>query len=239
MQPTNSAPKRRNISLVVLLLGGFIACVALVFDVLGHLPLYMLWHAALMLFVWGQVLPTGVLLARFFKVTPEQDFPKQCDNQFWWNWHRGLQYGGLILASISTWLMWQKVGLGGSLHAQLGLTLVGLGWLQAVSSWVRGSKGGPTEHNLHGDHYDMTLQRLVFEYWHKIMGWSCLIAALVAIGSGFYLVGVNRAFYVGIPVSLGLILIFIFILFTKQKRWVDTYAAIWGHTYSPKQRQTP
>lgn len=226
--------KRRNIGLSLVLLSGLLICGALAFFVLGHLPPYMLWHGAIMLFVWGLVLPTGVLLARFFKVTPEQDFPTIRDNQFWWNWHRGLQYGGLILASFATWLMWQETGLGGSNHAQLGLTLVGLGWLQAISSWVRGSKGGPTEELLRGDHYDMTLQRLVFEYWHKTMGWLCLLAALITMGTGLNLVGAQPLVYFGVPLAIGLIFAIVFISLTKQKRWVDTYTAIWGHAYIDK-----
>ena len=237
--PIKRTARRRNIGLVLLLLLGFLASIALTSFLLGHLPPYMLWHAALMLFVWGLVLPTGVLIARFFKVTPEQDFPKVRDNQFWWNWHRGLQYSGLILATFATWLMWQKTGLAGSLHAQIGLTLLGFGWLQAVSSWVRGSKGGPTEPQLSGAHYDMTLQRLIFEYWHKIFGWSCLLAALIAIGTGFYLVGTQQAVHFGVPIALGSIFISIFAVLAKQKRWVDTYTAIWGHAFLSKQKRSP
>ena len=237
--PIKSLSVKRSIGLLLMLLSGFFVSVALTYYLLGHLPPYMLWHAALMLFVWGLVLPTGVLLARFFKVTPEQDFPKVRDNQFWWNWHRGLQYAGLILATFATWLMWQKTGMAGSRHAQLGLTLLGLGWLQAVSSWVRGSKGGPTEPQLRGAHYDMTLQRLMFEYWHKILGWSCLMLALVAMGTGFYLVGMQRAVHFGVPITLGSIFITIFAVLTKQKRWVDTYTAIWGHAFLSKQKRNP
>ena len=233
------ATRLRNIRLTLVLLFGFVACLTTTTYALGHLPTYMAWHASLMLVAWGLMLPVGVLLARFFKVTPEQDFPKIRDNQFWWNWHRGLQYGGLILASFSTGLMWQKTGLGESTHAQLGLALIGLAWLQAVSSWVRGSKGGPTEKQLRGDHYDMTARRLVFESWHKTFGWTCLVAALLVIGSGFYQVGAPSTLYIGIPAVLALVFTIVFSSLTKQKRWIDTYKAIWGHAYLPKQKRTP
>ena len=38
------------------------------------------WHARLMVLGWAVLLPVGVLVARFYKVTPQQDWPRELDN---------------------------------------------------------------------------------------------------------------------------------------------------------------
>ena len=229
------ARKRQYVltSAVVLAL---LICSSLSYVVASELPLHYLLHMALMLSAWGVIFPVGALLARFFKVTREQDFPRDVDNQFWWNWHQGLQYGGTLLATTATYLMWQKTGWGTSGHALLGTALVSLAWLQVISGWLRGSKGGPTEAAMAGDHFDMTPRRKAFEHWHKTAGWIALLLALLAIGSGLHLVGQSIAVYCGLPLFIGLIYAILFARFSKQGRRVDTYVAIWGHTAPTKER---
>ena len=61
------------------------------------------WHGRLMVLAWGLLFPLGIFAARFFKVTPGQDWPARLDNKAWWHGHRGLQYaGGLaMLAALA------------------------------------------------------------------------------------------------------------------------------------------
>ena len=140
------------------------------------------WHARCMVLAWGLLLPLGALLARFFKVVPRQDWPRQRDNPMWWHGHRGLQWAGVLAMSLGAALAWGQAGgatPAARLHAWVGWGLVALGWLQILGGWLRGSKGGPTDIQLRGDHYDMTPRRLAFERWHKGLGW---VALLVSVG---------------------------------------------------------
>jgi len=45
------------------------------------------WHARMMVLGWGVLAPLAVFVARFFKVTPNQNWPEQLDNQLWWRSH--------------------------------------------------------------------------------------------------------------------------------------------------------
>lgn len=59
------------------------------------------WHARLMVLAWGIFLPLGGLVARYFKVTPRQDWPRVLDNKFWWQAHPWFQYTGVLaMASL-------------------------------------------------------------------------------------------------------------------------------------------
>lgn len=63
------------------------------------------WHARLMVLAWGICLPLGGLVARYFMVTPRQNWPRALDNQFWWHAHRCLQYTGVLAMSVGLWLV--------------------------------------------------------------------------------------------------------------------------------------
>ena len=45
------------------------------------------WHGRLMVIAWLFAFPAGILTARFFKITPRQNWPQVLDNVFWWNLH--------------------------------------------------------------------------------------------------------------------------------------------------------
>ena len=188
------------------------------------------WHARCMVLGWAVLLPLGALLARFFKVLPGQGWPQVLDNRVWWNGHRLLQWAGVLLVSVGAWLAWGQ-GAGTStaarLHGWAGWALVALGWLQIASSWLRGSKGGPGEPDVHGDHYDMTAQRLAFERWHKGMGWLALLASVLVVGLGLVLADAPR----WMPLTLAvwwLALGWAFLRLQRAGRCIDTYQAIWG-----------
>ena len=67
-------------------------------------------HGALMLTAWALLIPAGGVVARYYKVMPGQDFPRVFDNLTWWNWHRGLQYGGLAMATVALILILAETG---------------------------------------------------------------------------------------------------------------------------------
>jgi hypothetical protein len=211
------------VALVVLLMLGIVL-------LLAQVPLtgVMLFHAGAMIIAWGIFVPMGVILARYFKITRQQDFPAHLDNGFWWNWHRGLQYTGVVLSTLGFFAMVSLVGFkADSNHTLMGLVVVIIGWLQVLSGWFRGSKGGPTEPTMRGDHYDMTLRRHIFQGVHKTLGWSVLALAFSTIWTGMDMMGFPT---IGFILLCGGASVFVLtaIIFQRQGRKVSTYRAIWG-----------
>ncbi|WP_237479552.1 cytochrome b561 domain-containing protein [Lichenibacterium dinghuense] len=202
----------------------------------GTVTTAMAVHGALMLTAWGLLMPAGGIAARYFKVTPGQDFPRVVENLTWWRWHRGLQYGGMALATAALGVILSETsGRFDTLHGRCGLVVMALGWLQVASGLLRGSKGGPTDPGSdpldpctwRGDHYDMTPRRHAFERWHKPAGWCAVIFAGVTILLGLQLVGspVWLLFVVGVLQAGAVISV---LDCAARRRWVDTYASLWG-----------
>jgi hypothetical protein len=147
------------------------------------------WHARLMVLAWAILLPLGVLVARFFKIMPGQDWPAVRDNKTWWHAHRVLQYGGMALMLAGIGLAWgnaRGVSQAAAWHAILGWGVLGLGLMQLASAWARGSKGGPTDVRLRGDHYDMTPGRVAFESVHKAGGYAAILLSIATIILGLH-----------------------------------------------------
>lgn len=201
-----------------------------------------------MVAAWLVLLPAGVLIARFFKVTRSQDWPNTLDNQFWWRCHRVLNYAGVLLATIGFfWIVSVYDGLSlATWHGRLGLLTLVLAWLQVASGLLRGSKGGPTDtgadpadpRTWRGDHYDMTRRRRIFEAWHKSAGYLALALAVPSVWLGLRLVGAGL-WLQALPWLAALVFLVLFRRFTRQGRWVDTHEAIWGPKPSPSsQTQT-
>jgi hypothetical protein len=194
-------------------------------------------HAGLMVAAWLILLPAGALMARYFKVTRGQDYPRVLDNLFWWNWHRILQYSGLGLVLVGVSIAYRTVGAWDwtNLHALTGLAATVLGLLQVVSTWFRGKKGGPTERGAdpkdpatwRGDHYDMTRRRRLFEAWHRVMGFAAIALAFTATALGLRLVDAPVLAKLSLPV-LVLLYAALFAGFFRAGRWMPTYQAIWG-----------
>ena len=106
------------------------------------------FHGRLMVLAWGILVPAGIVLSRFFKVTPGQDWPRVLNNPFWFNSHRAFEYGAgaLMLAGVALVLLdnegkapWR------SFHAAAGWCIVLLGWGQLLGSHLRGRMGGPSD----------------------------------------------------------------------------------------------
>jgi hypothetical protein len=203
------------------------------------------WHARLMVLSWGLLVPLGVLIARFYKVTPGQDWPRVIDNKFWWHSHRLLQWTGLVLMTAGAWFVWGRAmgaTTAAKIHALIGWSLLLAGWLQVIGSFARGSTGGPLDeksNSLRGDHYDMTPRRLVFERVHKSLGWTAVLGSVIAIVLGLFLADAPR-WMLFLMIGWWLTLACAFTWLQRRGRCIDTYQAIWGPDLShPGNRLKP
>lgn len=194
----------------------------------------VMWHARAMVLAWAILLPLGAVAARYFKVTPQQDWPRQLDNRAWWHAHRGLQYLGVAVMLMGTALVFDWRGEAAVApsalavwHGYLGWAVVALGLVQILSAWLRGTKGGPTDLQLRGDHYDMTRHRLWFEALHKSGGWLAVILAIVSVALGLMAADAPRWMPLALTLWwLGLIVVSIYL--ERTGHCIDTYQAIWG-----------
>ena len=192
-----------------------------------------LWHAGAMMVAWGIMMPLGVLIARYYKVLHSQDFPRELDNQFWWNWHRILQYGGVAVAAFGAVPVWLALS-NDDWHAIFGYAALCLVFVQVAGGILRGSKGGPVDDDgnpnppdkIRGDHYDMTLHRRIFEAAHKSGGYVALLAGAAAMVLGSLKTG--NYWLTGMICAWICVFFLWFLILEKSGKRVDTYAAIWG-----------
>lgn len=200
------------------------------------------WHGRLMVLAWGMLVPLGALLARYFKVVPGQDWPVRLDHKFWWHAHRGLQWLGLLLASFGLLLVLPHSQSASALangHAALGWGLMALAGLQLLSGLFRGSKGGPTDAVLRGDHYDMSTHRIWFERIHKSLGWLLIVLGLATLGLGLVLADAPR-WMPALLLAWWLALLGLALRWQAQGRCIDTYQAIWGpQAHHPGNQRPP
>ena len=185
------------------------------------------WHGRLMVLAWGALFPAGILIARFWKITPGQDWPRELDNKAWWRAHLTLQYagGGAMLMALALILL--AGGAGSSTHANLGWVVAGFAGLQFAAGWLRGTKGGPTDTRMTGDHFEMTPRRLAFEHFHKSAGYGLVALAVCGILSGLWLANAPVWMWLGLAgwwSGLGAV----FVVLQRRGMAVDTYQAIWG-----------
>jgi Eukaryotic cytochrome b561 len=195
-----------------------------------HIDDWVMWHARLMVAAWAVLLPLGALSARYFKVTAKQNWPQHVDNRAWWHAHRTLQYVGVFVMLIGAAMMWGRgsyAPTANALHGYLGWIVITLGALQVLAAWLRGSKGGPTEPNMRGDHYDMTRHRVWFERIHKFGGWLAVFLAIATIVLGLIIADAPRWMVVTLTLWW-LLLIVAGIRLQRAGRCIDTYQAIWG-----------
>ncbi len=192
------------------------------------------WHGRLMVLAWGILLPLGVLIARYFKVAPRQNWPAELDNRLWWHAHLSLQWFGVVLSLTATILILRELGeisFFKSPHrgfAWLALLLLAA---QVLAGLFRGSRGGPTypapDGSWRGDHYDMTRRRRIFECSHKLLGYLALLCGAIAILSGLHTVNAPVWMWGAILLWWGLLLVAAVYLQTTLGA-LDTYQAIWG-----------
>jgi hypothetical protein len=184
------------------------------------------WHARTMVLAWGVLAPLAVLIARFYKVLPGQDWPRELDTQFWWRSHWIGQSAVLVLTILGTALIISGT-LPAGRHGFLGYLVLILGAAQVAMGFFRGTKGGPTAPELRGDHYDMTRWRQVFEAAHKGLGYLLIVLSVVTIALGLWEANAPRWMWIAIGGWwAGLILAAIHL--QRSGRAIDTYQAIWG-----------
>lgn len=190
---------------------------------------HLSWHARIMVLAWGVLVPIGVVVARYLKIVPGQDWPRQLDSHLWWNTHRICQYSAFVLMCAGLYLIRSApsvTALPGP-HLFLGWCALSLACLQVLGGILRGSKGGPTEPHLHGDHYDMTPRRLVFEAVHKTVGYVAMGFAACAILSGVWQANGPNWMWLSLCLWWGALMV-LSILLQRRGMAVDTYQAIWG-----------
>ena len=201
----------------------------------GHeVGLAVSWHARTMILAWGLLAPLAVLVARYFKILPWQNWPHKLDSMVWWRSHWIGQSVVLLLSFTGLAIIFDRGSESGGwvvAHHWLGSAVLLLVVAQVLLGIFRGSKGGPTapaaDGSLAGDHYDMTKWRLMFEWLHKTLGYAALTIAVAAILTGLWIVNAPRWMWLAIIawwIALGA-----FSLFCQMKGWAyDTYQAIWG-----------
>lgn len=188
------------------------------------------WHARVMVLGWAVLIPLGGLVARYFKVMPGQDWPARLDHKFWWHAHRALQWLGVLLTMFGMLLVLPHAGQHSAMeqsHGRLGWALMALVVLQLISGLLRGSKGGPNEPELRGDHYDMTRRRIWFERLHKALGWLLIGGAVGVIVSGLILADAPRWMFL-LLLGWWLAMLVLALRWQARGRCIDTYQAIWG-----------
>ncbi|WP_299649323.1 cytochrome b561 domain-containing protein [uncultured Tateyamaria sp.] len=189
------------------------------------------WHARSMVLGWGVLAPLAVLIARFFKVLPGQDFPREVDSLAWWRSHWIGQMAVMGLTALGFVLVLPVDFTRMSLHNWFGYGVLVLLTVQVLLGLFRGSKGGPTapapDGSLHGHHYDMTPWRLMFEALHKSIGYGLLLLGVITILLGLWKAnGPNWMWLSLILWWAGLITAFV--ILQKRGMAIDTYQAIWG-----------
>ena len=188
------------------------------------------WHARSMVIAWGVLAPLAVLIARYFKVVPGQDWPRELDSQVWWRSH-WMGHSCVAMLSLFGLGLILQVAQGRSLHGFLGYVVLFLMLVQVSFGVMRGSKGGPTapghDGSLSGDHYDMSPRRVIFEYVHKCVGYLTLILAVVVIVMGLWDTNAPRWMWITLT-GWWAFLIGFAIMLQARGRAVDTYQAIWG-----------
>ncbi len=200
------------------------------------------WHARSMVLAWGILAPLAILIARFFKILPGQDWPRELDSQVWWRSH----WIGHVCVMVLTcaglfWVL--PVNLAeASLHNWLGFALLVMLAVQVALGLFRGSKGGPSsparDGSLRGHHYDMTSWRLTFARLHKTLGYLALLFGVLVIVSGLW--KSNAPVWMWAVLSVWWIgLVAAFVGLQRRGMAVDTYQAIWGDELGHPGNQLP
>ena len=190
------------------------------------------WHGRLMVLAWSVLAPVALLWARYWKIAPGQDFPRVLDHKRWWHAHRGLQSLVALLTVVALWLAWRdRASMGAWTAAQAHHWL---GWAVAIAvvaqiaqGLMRGNKGGPTDVQMRGDHYDMTPRRIAFERIHKSLGWLTLVAAWIATLLGLWVADAPR-WMVACVLLWWAALAVVWVRWQRAGRCIDTYQTIWG-----------
>lgn len=155
-------------------------------------------HGALMLIGWGTLLPSGVLVAKFYRHRPDG---------WWFKIHRPCQILGLlcvitgfIIALVNFDVFGSKSGIS-YIHGSLGATVMTLGMLQPLNAFIRP--------HVHKDE-PKELKRIIWEFVHKGSGYGACLLAVVTVSIGTTLlpdVNDQRAYQMAYGIGSGSILL--------------------------------
>ncbi|CAF3089078.1 unnamed protein product [Rotaria sp. Silwood2] len=130
-------------------------------------------HGIIMLFIWILFVPTGILIARYFK----QSWPtrKLCGKQMWFAVHRSVMIFAAIMTLIAfaailkynqgTWVSQNESHE--FAHSIIGMLVISAAIIQPTMALFR----------CHPDHQ----YRFIFNYVHAIVGIGALILSIIAI----------------------------------------------------------
>ena len=210
-------------------------------DFLGRtIEIHWNYHAILMFSIWFVMVPICIITIRFFKPRPSEfgiTTKIKLTNIRWW-WFNVHKYGlflaiGLSLAGVAVALV-VSGGFSGSVHSIFGITTITLGCLQVITALFRGTHGGRYYNNAdpddpatwHGDHFDMTLRRRLFEAYHKNAGYLAGFFAIGAVASG--LMQYHMPVLTGIALVMALVLFAAWAVFEFKGMKYDGYRAVFG-----------
>lgn len=156
-------------------------------------------HGALMLIGWGWLLPSGVIIAKFFRHRP---------NALWYQIHRACQTIGL-LCSIAGFIIairnFDVFGAKGEItfqHGVMGATTMALGLFQPINALLRPH---PNEEG-----QETNIFRTIWEILHKGIGYGTLLLAVATIGVGTTLLPQEtdqRAYQMAYGIGIGFCLL--------------------------------
>mmetsp|Transcript_21030 Transcript_21030/g.44116 ORF Transcript_21030/g.44116 Transcript_21030/m.44116 type:complete len:437 (+) Transcript_21030:271-1581(+) len=131
-------------------------------------------HASLMMVSWGFLLPSGTLLAKFYKHRPDG---------LWFKLHRAIQTVGLLLA-LAGWIIalmnfnvFKDYGFRNYQHGICGMVVMILGLLQPLNALIR-------PHAPENESEAKSTARFAWEIWHKSSGWIAVLLAIPTIVLG-------------------------------------------------------
>ena len=197
-------------------------------------------HGLLMTLAAGVMMPLAVLLARYFKILPSQDWPRELNRRVWSISHLALAYGAALATAAALVLVFQSrpedadhLAHG---HAWIGWLSMAMLLALLINGWQRGSTGGPGKpapgtlgplHGVAGDHYDMTARRRWFERTHKLLGYLLLSVLFIGVLSGLWQASAPRWALV-LLAAWWVTLLLLALRWERQGRCVDGYQAMWG-----------
>jgi hypothetical protein len=201
-------------------------------------PLLFGIHGWVNLFAIGFALPVGIVVARYFKITQRQDWPKEVDSKLWWRGHLLLSYLGVALiigaqapiAKFSHLLDLRELSqlrVHQLAHLASGWLFLFMGVFLVLTGWLRGTKGGPTDKQIRGDHYDLTERRLLFESVHKKVGYFLLALSFLVAVTGFYVAALPRWSF-AVFIAWWVLLLLLCLRYELGGRQIPTYQATWG-----------
>lgn len=138
----------------------------------GRAPI--LAHGTLMMFSWGALLPSGVVVAHFLRHR----------DPLWFKIHRGIQMFGLVVALVGVALALMYGSHAAKAHMGVGLSVMVLGVGQPVNAFFRPHREKDVA---------PTAMRRIWEVLHKGVGYLAIALGMFNVGVGTTVLGGDAA----------------------------------------------